>query len=112
MSPTLAAFLSGPVPNVDPEDIKRIWPLVTPLEGGVGIDNRVLAELCSPGANIIAVFARAMLIRAMIQDGRLNRWLEGNTPQDKVFAVVATAPLTPQEEKFDFDGEAFLAALE
>jgi hypothetical protein len=107
MSPSIASFLSTPIPNVDPEDIKRIWDLATSFdEPGVVIDNRVLAERCNPGAHIPAVYARAMLVIAMIQQGRLNRC------HDKVFAVAATVPLTPQNGAFAFDGDAFLAALE
>jgi hypothetical protein len=112
MSPDIASFLSAPIPDVDPEDIKRIWPLVASGEGGMAIDRRVFIERCGPGANVTAVFVRAILVRAMMEQGLLNRWLENNTPQNQVFAVAATAPLTPQEGALGFDGEAFLAALE
>jgi len=108
-----ASFLSAPIPSVDPEDIKRLWPLVASLEGGVGIDTRALVERCSSGANLNAVFTRAMLVRALLQRGLLDKWREGDTLKDKVFAVAATAPLVPQKEgTLDFDGAAFLAALE
>lgn len=104
----------GPVPSVNPEDIKQIWPLAS-LEGG-GIHVNLLAERLSPGANVNAVFARAMLVRALMQQGLLDKWRDGNTPMDKVFAVAATVALKPQftsekEGTMDFDTEAFLAAL-
>jgi hypothetical protein len=112
MFSALASFLSAPIPNVDPEDIKHIWDLLTSsVEPGTAKDKRVLAERCGPGANIPAVYFRAMLVEAMIQQGRLNKYLEGNTPDDKVFDVAATAALTPQNGAFAFDGDAFLAAL-
>jgi hypothetical protein len=104
----MLSFLSHPLPTVDPEHIKALWPL-TSLEAGVAIERRVLAERCSPNADVIAVWARAILIKAMLEQGLLNRWLDGDTPQDKVFAVAAATPLRLQEWT---DGAAFLARLE
>jgi len=113
MSSNLASFWSAPIPSVDPEDIKRIWPLTILATGGVGIDNKLLAERCSPGTNVTAVFARAMLVRAMMERGALDKWLDAGTPQDKVFAVAATAPLRLEEGgSSDIDTESFLKALQ
>lgn len=111
------SFLSAPIPAVDPDDIKRVWSLA--MTGSGAVDKRLLAERCSTGANVLAVWMRAMLIKGLMQKGLLEKWRDGDTLEDRVFAVGATAPMTPvltksypPEGAMDFDGDAFLAALE
>ena len=109
IAPEFAAFLAGPIPAVDPEDMRRIWPQFEGLEGG--IDTKLLAKHCSAGANVIAVSSRVSLVKSLLQQGILNAWREGNSVQPRVFEVIATCSLVPEEEGLKFDTQAILGAL-
>ena len=114
IAPEFAAFLAAPVPAVDPEDMRGIWPLLEGLEGGIGatgIDINLLKKHCSANANVVAVCARVALVKSMLQQGVLDAWREGNSVQPKVFEVIATCSLLPGEEGLKFDTQAILGAL-
>jgi hypothetical protein len=102
--------MSGPVPKVSPEDIKGIWPLVASLEADAGIDSKLFAERCSPDANVQAVFVRTSLIRALLQQGLLDKWREGDHLHDKVFELAATRQVVPTQE-FGYDFADLVRAL-
>ena len=70
---------------------------------------KLLADLCSPKANTFAVFVRAALIDALLQQGRLDRWREGKSLAEKVFEVAATFSLPRGAERADLD--ALVAAM-
>ena len=118
IDPEFAAFSSAPVPAVDPEDMRRVWPLFELVwrgkqgTGATGIDTRLLAEHCSAGANIAAISARVALTKALQQQGLLDAWREGDSLRPKVFEVTAKCPLTPGAGTMKFDPEAILAAIE
>lgn len=122
IAPEFAAFLSAPtIPAVDPEDMRRVWTLVKDLgedkpntgdTGITGIDMAVLAEHCSKGANVLAVFTRVQLVRALLQQGLLDAWKEGDSLRPQVFEVIAKCALAPGgEDGLKFDTEAILKAL-
>ena len=98
--PEFAALLSAPIPAVDPEDMRRIWPLFEFLEeekgeGATGIDVRLLAEHCSAGANVVAITARVALAKFLLkQQGLLDAWKEGDSLRPQVFEVIAKCALS------------------
>jgi hypothetical protein len=59
---------------------------------------------------VLAVWFRAALVEILLEQGRLDRWREGNSLRDKVFEVAASFPLPRGLENADLD--AFLVAME
>jgi hypothetical protein len=113
--PEFAAFLTAPVPAVNPEDMRRLWPLLEGLErghGATGFDINLLKEHCSANANVVAVMVRVALVKSLLQQGVLDAWREGDGVRPRVFEVVATCSLLPEEERMEFDAQAILSALE
>jgi hypothetical protein len=109
----LRAFIGRPVPAVHPDDLKRVWSFIASEQGG-GPGNSVslnlFAGLCDANANVLAVWFRATLVKALLQQGQLEGWREGASLREKVFEVAASFPLPQGPESFDPD--AFIAALE
>jgi hypothetical protein len=81
------------------------------VHGGAvsSVSLKLLASLCDPKANVVAVCFRSMLVETLLQQGRLDRWREGHSLRDKVFEVAASFPLPRGLENADID--AFVAAL-
>ena len=83
---------------VNADDLKRVWYLVQRIamyqtaEVGaqsVGIAAPLIAEKCEAGADVIAVFFRAVLLQHVFQAGLLDDWRDGNEPADPVFRAGA-----------------------
>jgi hypothetical protein len=70
---------------------------------------KLLAELCAPGAKVMAVWFRSALITMLLHQGLLEGWRDGNTLLERVFEVAASFPLPKGPENVDPD--AFVAAL-
>ncbi|MGB9456752.1 MAG: hypothetical protein WCB12_11955 [Bryobacteraceae bacterium] len=70
----------------------------------------MVAGLCGPKADPLAVSFRLALIQALLRRGRLDRWRNGSTLQDEVFEVAAKFPLPKGPAEADLD--ALVAALE
>ena len=120
IDPEFEAFSSAPVPAVDPEDMRRVWPLFEWLwleeveqgSGATGIDANLLAKQCSAGANVVAISARVALVKFLLkQQGLLDAWRDGDNLRPKVFEVIAKCPLEPGGKGLRFDTEAILAAI-
>jgi hypothetical protein len=85
----------APAPPVEPEDVKRVWQLIRttrqrlanargPREAGgssgevaVGIQDNLVAEHCSPGANSSVVFFRCQMLGVFLKQGLLAPWQHG-----------------------------------
>ena len=115
----LRASIEQPVPAVRADDVRRVWSFVaseqardTRVQGGTtrSVSLKLLAGLCDANANVLAVWFRATLVDVLLQQGRLDRWREGNSLRDRVFEVAASFPLRRGQENADLD--AFVAALE
>ncbi len=93
--------------------MKRMWSFLSSLPsqkaGTAGIDMRLLADVCEPGADPFAVWLRATLLRAAVMSGRLDERRDGDKLQDKVFEAAAGFAI-PEPQKPDL--EAFFAAME
>jgi hypothetical protein len=61
--------------------------------GSVGWDIKLIAGQCSQDADAIAVLARVVLLRAVLQSGLIEEWRNGDRPHDVVFETLATFPL-------------------
>jgi hypothetical protein len=94
----------NPIPAVDPRDLRAVWELTKRAQAQVGpaqsasfgIDARLLASVCSPGANVLAVSTRGALLDSLAQQGLL-------APPDAVaFDVAATFPI-PRMDRFNPD---------
>jgi hypothetical protein len=102
-----------PVPPVNPDDIKRLWRFISGaadkrqhIEGEasaptMAFDEGLIAQQCSSGADVFAVFFRTALLQPLLRQGILNDWLEGNELRDTVFGAAATFPLQNGVESFD-----------
>ena len=102
-----------PVPAVKVDDVKRVWSALAServRDARTSVSVRLLASLCDVNANVQAVSFRAMLVGVLLEQGRLDRWRDGNSLRDRVFEVAATFPL-PQGPG-SADPDAFVAALE
>lgn len=93
---------NGPIPAVDPGDLKSIWAMQTDSQTvapgeqfAINVD--FYKGLCSPGADVRAVFIRISMLRmlkSMSESGGLiSPWLHHGRPDDAVFEVVATFPM-------------------
>jgi hypothetical protein len=99
-----------PLRPVDPNDVRRVWDLILQVTAGragdpraptMGIDVRLVAQHCSPSADVLAVFFRTALLQALIEQDMLNDWREGKEFRHSVFEAAATFPLPKGVESFD-----------
>jgi len=117
----LAQLESGaPLPQVSADDLRRVWHLTRTLKAeacqatgkeasSVGIDARLIAGQCQPGADFQAVFFRGSVLQYMVQEGLLDEWTEGDTLKDSVFEVAASFQMKLGDR--GFDPEAFIGRL-
>jgi len=108
------AFVARPVPAVRVEDLRRVWSFMASDQSRIqaqrSVSLSVMAGLCGPDADALAVSFRATLIQTLLRLGRLDRWRNGSTLQDKVFEVAAKFPLPKGPAEADLD--ALVAAME
>jgi len=114
--------LEGPIPPVDPEDLRSVWKMQrevlarAPGQHGVIISADFYQRACSPGANVGAVWFRASLLGALKMLGMLAPWIQEGVIADAVFQVGANFPMkgmaigTPREG-FPFDVQEFLSQV-
>ena len=77
---------------------------------GRSVNVKLLASLCNPNADVLAVWFRATLVETLLQQGQLDRWREGNSLRERVFEVAAGFPFPQMPGKVDVGG--LVAALE
>ena len=113
----LKDFKSGtPVPPVDPADIGRMWEFVKRtraeavqhgVKGKIGFTSASMNGVCTPGANIGAVWARAAFIELLQTTGAIKALEPGSDLEKRVFDLLAIYPIQMGE----FDGDEFLRRL-
>ena len=86
----------GPVPQVDPEDVKTVWTIyadVAKRHPGkqVAVGAGLITASCRPGANVAAVCYRAGVLQLLIQHGYedLTSWMNNGEPGDALFRAAA-----------------------
>ena len=100
----------GPIPPVDAEDLKRAWGCYQEAQkrakGSVAIGFSVLAAVCSPGANISAIWNRhSMLSMLLLSPGHLlDPWRHGEEVDDAVFRIAATFPMEGMQRGVTYPG--------
>jgi hypothetical protein len=102
----------APVPPVGRDDLRRLHETCEYVrkqhpgkDGAVSID--VMASVCSPGANLPAVWFRHTRLRLLVKQGRLAEWQRSTDLGDAVYQVAATIPIIG----FHLDEEDFLRRL-
>jgi hypothetical protein len=110
---------NDPVAAVAPADLKSVWAMQDDVQARspgqrVAISAGLWKSACSPGADVGAVFFRVSMLRILQRlsgSGELiSPWLHDGKPDDAVFRVVATVPMTGLQlgtprQGFPFDAE-------
>lgn len=107
----------GPIPPVDPADLRSVWEMQRELQahspggGGVILDVEMYKSACSPGADVGSVWFRTSLI------GMLRPWIREGAVDDAVFKVAATFPMNGMavgvpRQGLPFDVQEFLRQIE
>lgn len=105
----------GPIPPVQPDDLRTAWTMFKGLEDGTpgaaqtSISTSVVAQRCSLGADVMALFWRVAIIDAMIRERLLDPWCRSGEPDDTVFEKAARAPLAGGPN--DVDASSILDSL-
>lgn len=73
-----------------------------------GVDGDLIAEHCSVGANVEAVFFRHAIMQMLARQGLLAPWQHGEEIEDFVFQVFATYPFHLGSSETKLDVEALL----
>ena len=100
------------VPPVSRDDLQRLHEMCEYVakqypdkEAALGVD--VMASVCSPGANVPAVWFRHTRLRLLVKQGILADWQHGAVLDDAVYEVAANIPMNG----FQIDQEAFIRRL-
>jgi hypothetical protein len=97
-------------PEVNPVDLRAVWTKITQLQAygkpgeASSIDIRTLAKVCSPDANVEAVWARTLMLSI------LNHVMPGWSKRaniDKVFEIAARFPMRSMEPGVQYDEPPF-----
>jgi hypothetical protein len=98
----LGADQGAPIPPVDPLDLKHVHEFCeqknsqhrdASIEGNSAIDAGLMARVCSPGADISAVWLRNTLLSLMVRQSVLTDLQRGTELDDAVYRVAATIPM-------------------
>ena len=112
--------LNAPLPAVDSADIQALWrfmKLASPSQGNsskggegdgadpstVSFSHDLIANHCSAGADVNAVFLRTVLLRTALNSGLLAPWQKDTEFGAVVFQIAATFPI-PRLASFDLGG--------
>ncbi len=98
-----------PLPQVNPDDLKRVWELFRSVQATLsrrrgdtaasgpaepfGIQQDIVAQHCSPGADVPATVLRCQFLGVLLQQGVLAPWLDGENPCELLFREFATYPV-------------------
>jgi hypothetical protein len=116
----------GPVPVVDPADLKKVWDIFAKSEaqkahsgvsGAVGIDRILFEAACRPGADVTAVWYRASMLELLCKvNNQVSHRVHGAKPDERVLTVAASFPMEKMQEGlshvFPFDVQEFLKQIE
>jgi hypothetical protein len=107
-----AAEAGAEIPSVAEEDLKRLHQASAEIakrrvgkDGMVSVD--LMARICSPDANLPAVWLRYTQLKSLIRQGVLADWQDIADLGDAVYQVAATIPMNGVQ----LDPEAFVQRL-
>ena len=92
----LKSMIDGNIPAVSSLDIQRLWALQSQHhpKDSVSYSTRVILQVCeSESADPIAVGARTMFLRTLLEQGALEDWRESDGLAKTVFDAAAVFPL-------------------
>jgi len=111
----------GPIPPVDPADLRSVWQMQREFQARVpgeriGIGGEFYKRACSPGANVRAVWFRTAMLGVLQMLGMLAPWIHEGVVADAVFNVAATFPMDGMKigvprQGFPFDVQEFLSQV-
>ncbi|SRR5713226_2119796 len=85
-------MLNGNIPAVSSLDIQRFWAMQSQHPGA--ICTKAILQVCeSESADPVAVGARTMLLRTLLEQGALENWRESDGLAKAVFDAAAVFPL-------------------
>jgi hypothetical protein len=112
----------GSVPSVEPADLRNMWSMqngVQALRPGeqIMISAESYKQACGPEADVRAVYERVSHLWMLQEGGVLAAWLHDGVPDDAVFHVAATIPMSRLQigvvyKKPPFDVGEFIKQVE
>jgi hypothetical protein len=102
------------VPAVDPADLRSVLSVLRTLDSKVAAIGMTMFEhVCSPGADIGAVWYRAAMLTLPTGTSLLSRWVHDGEFEDAVLRVAARFPMKKLNvgvvhEGLPFDVEGFV----
>jgi len=89
------------VATVNPNDLRIVWTMMHDLEARAlagqsgSISSALYESVCSPGANVVAVWYRASILGVlqMLPGNPLAPWLDEGLLDEAVFQIAATFPM-------------------
>ena len=111
------------VAAVSPDDLRKAWQLFRDVQARhpgecSSIGNSVYRSVCSPGADVMAVWFRSSMlwILTQVQPEPLARWTHDGEFDDAVFQIAATFPMEKMRtdavrEGLPFDVEEFVKQI-
>jgi hypothetical protein len=113
---------SGSVPPVEPADLRSVWTMQSEIQAlrpgeQIAIPADAYQRACRPEADVRAVFERASLLGLLQIAGMLSPLLRDGIPDDAVFDVAATIPMSRMQigvvhQKPPFDVDEFIKQVE
>ena len=86
--------LNDSAPSVDPADLRSILDLLLTLSPGAAIGMGIFESVCRPGADIRAVWYRAVMLQLLSrQADLLSSWVRNGEFDDAVLKVAARFPI-------------------
>jgi hypothetical protein len=94
-----SAELGAPIPPVEEHDLKALHELcIERAKRYCGKDGVISIEqtsrVCTPGANLAAVWLRHTQLRSLFRQGQLAEWQQGANLDEAVFNLAARIPMT------------------
>jgi hypothetical protein len=107
----------GPISAVDPDDLQKVWAYMLTVPERHGTCSTVFQSMCSPGADVFAVWYRASILQLCERLGLLSRWKNEGNLDSAVFKVAADykiekMPAGVVRKSLPLDVEGFLKRIE
>ena len=107
-----AAERGEPIPPVTEDDLRLLHEVSTDMakrrvSKDVMVSIDLMARVCSPGANLPAVWLRHIQLMQLIRQGVLAEWQHNADWDDAVYRVAASIPMNG----FHLDQQAFVQRL-
>lgn len=122
--PDLWSVTGDEVAAVNPDDLRKVCKMINDVQAynpgqGVILNNEMYARVCSPAANVMAVWYRASMLGLlqMLPEPPLAPWTHHGGLDDAVFQVAAAFPMKNMgvgvvHEGPPFDMQEFLKQIE